>query len=575
MMAEETAVRQPPAWEETETMLQPTPAEALFERHRAALERAVEALRSRSYWSAYPELPSGKIYGETAKADGEAAFRALLGAPFPLDQASHGAPIGAEVSPWGLTLGITYPRPDLDALTAAARRAADTWAEASAEARVGVALEILARLNRDSFLLANAVMHTTGQAFVMAFQAGGPHAQDRGLEAVAMAWAELTRLPHAARWEKPAGKTTLVLNKEWLAIPRGIALIIGCGTFPTWNAYPALFASLAVGNAVIIKPHPNAILPLALTVRTARAVLREAGFDPDVVQLAPDTPEAPIAQRLALHPAIGTVDFTGSPSFARWLEQNVRHARLFTEAAGVNPVVIAGAHDLRAMCANLAFSLSLYSGQMCTAPQNLFIPAEGIETNEGRKSFDEVARNIAAAIDSLIADPARAQAVCGAIASPATLERVADCRRLGTIVRDSAPLPEAGNARTATPLLVAVDAENEAAYGEERFGPIAFLVRCRNAEEALARAARMAAERGAITAAVYATDEGFIARAKRAFARAGAPLAINLTGEVFVNQSAAFSDLHVSGLNPAGNATLTDATFVADRFRFVTIKRAA
>ncbi|WP_114374654.1 phenylacetic acid degradation protein PaaN [Elioraea thermophila] len=556
-------------------MLQPTTAEALFERHRATLERALDAIRTRTYWSAYPEVPSGKIYGETAKGDGEAAFRALLGTPFPLDQASHGAPIGAEVSPWGLELGITYPRPDPEALIAAARRAADAWADASGEARVGVALEILARLNRDSFLLANAVMHTTGQAFVMAFQAGGPHAQDRGLEAVATAWAELTRLPPAARWEKPAGRTTLVLEKEWLAVPRGVALIIGCGTFPTWNAYPALFASLAVGNAVIVKPHPNAILPLALTVRTARAVLREAGFDPDIVQLAPDTPEAPIAQRLALDPAIATVDFTGSPGFARWLEQNVRHARLFTEAAGVNPVVIAGAQDFRAMCTNLAFSLSLYSGQMCTAPQNLFIPADGIATDEGHKTFDAVAHGIAAAIDALLAEPARAQAVCGAIASPATLERIADCRRLGTIVRDSAPLAEAGNARTASPLLVAVEAENEAAYGEERFGPIAFLVRCRNTEEALARAARMAAEKGAITASLYATEEGFIARAKRAFARAGAPLAINLTGDVFVNQSAAFSDLHVSGLNPAGNATLTDAAFVADRFRFVTIKRAA
>ena len=40
-----------------------------------------------------------------------------------------------------------------------------------------------------SFELALAVMHTTGQAFPMAFQAGGPHAQDRGLEAVATAWA--------------------------------------------------------------------------------------------------------------------------------------------------------------------------------------------------------------------------------------------------------------------------------------------------------------------------------------------------------------------------------------------------
>ena len=35
--------------------------------------------------------------------------------------------------------------------------------------------------------MAHAVMHTTGQAFVMAFQAGGAHAQDRALEAIAYA----------------------------------------------------------------------------------------------------------------------------------------------------------------------------------------------------------------------------------------------------------------------------------------------------------------------------------------------------------------------------------------------------
>ena len=40
----------------------------------------------------------------------------------------------------------------------------------------------------------------------MAFQAGGPHAQDRGLEAVAYAWAEQTRHPAAARWSKPQRK---------------------------------------------------------------------------------------------------------------------------------------------------------------------------------------------------------------------------------------------------------------------------------------------------------------------------------------------------------------------------------
>ncbi len=47
------------------------------------------------------------------------------------------------------------------------------------------------------------------------------------------------------------------------------------------------------------------------------------------------------------------------------------------------------------------------------------------------------------------------------------------------------------------------------------------------------------------------------------------PLSCNLTGQIFVNQSAAFSDFHVSGANPSGNATLCDPAFVANRFRFV------
>ena len=50
-------------------------------------------------------------------------------------------------------------------------------------------------------------------------------------------------------------------------------------------------------------------------------------------------------------------------------------------------------------------------------------------------------------------------------------------------------------------------------------------------------------------------------------------LSCNLTGGVFVNPSAAYSDFHVSGANPAGNATLTDAAFVTGRFRVVQVRR--
>ncbi|MEM8665613.1 MAG: hypothetical protein AAGF49_16015 [Pseudomonadota bacterium] len=61
---------------------------ALFATHRDTLVRAVEATKSRGFFSPYPEAPSGKIYGESAKSDGEEGFAALLNKVFPLDQKS-------------------------------------------------------------------------------------------------------------------------------------------------------------------------------------------------------------------------------------------------------------------------------------------------------------------------------------------------------------------------------------------------------------------------------------------------------------------------------------------------------
>ena len=51
--------------------------------------------------------------------------------------------------------------------------------------------------------------------------------------------------------------------------------------------------------------------------------------------------------------------------------------------------------------------------------------------------------------------------------------------------------------------------------------------------------------------------------------RQGYSSLINLTGGVFVNQSAAFSDYHGTGGNPATNASYCDSAFVANRFRVV------
>jgi acyl-CoA reductase-like NAD-dependent aldehyde dehydrogenase len=219
-------------------------------------------------------------------------------------------------------------------------------------------------------------------------------------------------------------------------------------------------------------------------------------------------------------------------------------------------------------------SLSLYSGQMCTAPQSVFVPEGGIETDEGHKTPDEVGEGIARSLDKLLGDPDRAMAILGAVQNPATLERVKGALSTGRVLREPAPVEGQETARTATPGLVALSASDEA-WSEECFGPVAFLVTVSDAREAIHLAASTVAEKGAITALLYAIDEGLIAEAEDAFARAGAPLSVNFTGPVIVNQSAAFSDFHVTGLNPAGTATLTDAAFVTNRFGVATVRRPA
>ncbi|HEX9278044.1 MAG TPA: aldehyde dehydrogenase family protein, partial [Casimicrobiaceae bacterium] len=320
----------------------------LFERHKALLDRALQAIAERGYWSAFPESPSPKVYGEGAAEAGKAAFEALLNKPFPLTLPGAAGTVGPERSPYGLSLGITYPKVGLDTLFAAIAKAEPAWRKAGPEAWVGVSLEILARINKRSFEIAHAVMHTTGQAFVMAFQAAGPHAQDRGLEAVAYAWDEMRRVPAKAYWEKPQGKNEpLKMEKHYRIVPRGVGLVIGCNTFPTWNGYPGMFASLATGNAVVVKPHPNAILPLAITVQIAREVLVEAGFDPNIVTLVAHAAGDDIAQKLALRPEVRLIDFTGSSANGEWLEKNARQAQVYTEKAGVNQIVIDSADDMK------------------------------------------------------------------------------------------------------------------------------------------------------------------------------------------------------------------------------------
>jgi phenylacetic acid degradation protein paaN len=416
-------------------------------------------------------------------------------------------------------------------------------------------------------------MHTAGQIGPMSYAGSGTNALDRGVEALAYAHAAMSEVPAEATWERRFGSSLIRLHKRYRLVPRGVAVCFACATFPTWNAYPAMLASLATGNAVIVKPHPTAILPMALAVRTCRRVLAEAGFSPDLVTLCLDAADDPIGKRLVKHPQAAIVDFTGSARFGAWVEANAHPALCFSETSGVNTVVVESVEALEPVLKSLATTMSLFSAQMCTSPQNIYVPRDGVRCGERRIGADEFGAALAAAIAAIAGDPRRAAPIMAAIQSPGTPALIDQMAAVGAqrgrVLHASAPFANAEfpQARTRTPLLLGVESGAKDLYGEERFGPIGFVIATADRDAALAEAAGDARAGGGITAFVYSTDAAYLARAEDAYSAAGAQLTCNLTGAMPLNFAAAYSDYHVTGLNPAGNATLTDLAFVASRFR--------
>ncbi|MFI1799464.1 phenylacetic acid degradation protein PaaN [Streptomyces sp. NPDC020379] len=560
-------------------------ARQLVRKHRPTLERALETIRTRAHWTPYPEDP--QAYGPDGAEAGEAAFGRSLHRHFALDQPGRDGVVGpspaegGERSPYGPELGISYDHHDPAVLLPAMRAAMRRWNEAAVWTRAAVCAEILARANARSHEFAQAAAHTSGLGDVLAFRAGAVHAQDRGLEAVAHAVAEQTRLPDTAAWRKPqAGARPFVVDKGFTLRPRGVSLLIGDGVLPAWHGYPGLFASLATGNAVLVKPHPRAVLPLALTVGVARDVLRETGFDPDLVCLAPERPGEELARTLATHPDVRIVDYAGSAAFGSWLTAHARQAQVFTGPSAVRGLLIESTAHYRDMLADLAFGLALHSGRLRTTPRNLLIPRSGIPTDEGHKTYPEVVADLGAALGTLLADDGEASALLGAPLGPEVLARVDEAA--SGVLGEPAVRPRAvrhprhPDAVLRTPAVVTLDAgraEDLATLSAGWPGPVFFAVAVDSAAAGIELLTRTAREQGALSAVACTTSPDVEAALTDACADAGITLSPNLRGNRYLTRSAVHSDPHGTGLGPAADAVHRDASFVTRRFRTLGVRR--
>jgi len=550
----------------------PIKRSTLYQKHKSSLDNAIRAVHERTFYAHYPENPSPKVYGENAEKEGYAAFQLHLGKPYKLLQDSDVYLKAQEQSPYtGEVLGIEYPvYKDANDYLKYTQIAFNSWKKTDIYTRAGILMESLDRVKARFFELAYATMHTTGQSFSMSFQASGPHSIDRALEAIALGMYEQTRFPEKVEWIKPLGKSEVHLEKSYKNVPKGVGLCIGCSTFPVWNMLPGLYADLITGNAVIVKPHPNAIYAIALVVEEIQKLLKENGLDVNTVMLAVDTNDTLITQTLAEHEDTKMIDFTGGSAFGDYIEK-IPNKITFTEKAGVNSVIFDSFENWEKVIENLAFSVSLYSGQMCTSPQNFFIPLSGVKIGNRLYSYDEMVQMLVDGIYNFAQNP-KYRNVFGALKCNKTLSRVKMAEKMGATVllhSEALSITDFPNAKLVSPTILQAPSDRVDIYEQELFGPILLVIPTENTEHSIHLAKFLAIEHGAISCAAYTTDLEVMQMIEEEMAEACTPVSFNFTGNFWVNQNAGFSDFHVTGGNPSGNASLTNPEFIRKRYSVV------
>jgi acyl-CoA reductase-like NAD-dependent aldehyde dehydrogenase len=116
-------------------------------------------------------------------------------------------------------------------------------------------------------------------------------------------------------------------------------------------------------------------------------------------------------------------------------------------------------------------------------------------------------------------------------------------------------------------------ATDESSYTAELFGPISFVVPSKDTADSIKIVENSVKNHGAISFGIYSSSDEVLDAAEDMACRVGVAVSFNLTGGVYVNQTAAFSDFHATGCNPAANAALSDTAYVSNRYRVVQTRK--
>jgi acyl-CoA reductase-like NAD-dependent aldehyde dehydrogenase len=261
--------------------------------------------------------------------------------------------------------------------------------------------------------------------------------------------------------------------------PIGVVGAIGPWNWPLMIAIWQIAPALRMGNAVVVKPSGFTTLSVLAMLSVMNDVL-----PPDVlIGVAGDRE---VGARIASHPGIGKVMFTGSTATGRKIIESSASnlARLTLELGGNDAGIVLQGADPVAIAQDLFWGAFINTGQTCAALKRLYV-------------HDSIYEEVVSALADVAAQMPMGVGldennVLGPLQNKQQFEIVRDLvedakRKGGRIVTGGAPATELGELFYPITLVADVT-DGVALVDEEQFGPALPIVKYSDIEAAIASA---------------------------------------------------------------------------------------
>jgi aldehyde dehydrogenase (NAD+) len=258
-------------------------------------------------------------------------------------------------------------------------------------------------------------------------------------------------------------------------VPVGVVGVISPFNFPFLLSIKSVAPALALGNAVVLKPHQNT--PIAGGTLIAK-IFEDAGLPGGLLNVVV-TDIAEIGDAFLEHPVPRVISFTGSDKVGRHVATvcAANFKRSVLELGGNSALVVLDDADIDYAVDAAVFSRFVHQGQVCMAANRVLVD---------RAVADEFTEKFVAKVKSLkVGDPRDPQTVIGPVINSQQANAVSGAVEQALAEGATALVRGATEGNLVAPSVLTDVPADSALLQQEVFGPVVFLIPFDGEEEAL------------------------------------------------------------------------------------------